>query len=158
VPSEHSLQGLLRLAEESPLSWTRAPASGWVLVDGVRTGAVPIGQPYVLQTIKGDGKAGGARLVRSLTEGPGGSHGGSSGSSGGANPKRVLRWTGVGLGVLSAALYGGAWAANRSYHQAVVAEDNARIGATHMTTNVLSVGSVAGASLGVGAVVTSTLF
>jgi hypothetical protein len=155
VPREHALNGLLLLAEESPLSWTRAPASGWVLVDGVRTGAVPVGQPYVLQTIKGDGKAGGARLVRSATEGSSGS---SLGSSGGGNPRRVLRWTGVGLGVVSAALYGGAWASNRSYYRAVAAEDNARIGATHMTTNLLSVGSVAGASLGVGAVISSTLF
>lgn len=142
IPRAHGLQMLLMQAEEAPLQWSRAPSSGWVLVDGVRTGAVPVGQPYLLQPIKGDGRAGGAKLIRSAEQGA---------VRTGSGPKRAMFWTGASLSIVSAGLYGGAWAANRGYHRAVLAEDNDRIGSLHTTTNLLSVGSLAAVSLSASA-------
>lgn len=155
VPDGHALEFLMLKAEESPTEWTRAPAGGWVLVDGIRTGAVPVGQPYLMQPIRGDGKAKGARLMRVIADGSAPLKMLRGGDSG---PKRALRYTGVGLGVASAALYGGAWASNRAYHRAVVAEDNTRIGTLHGSTNLLSVTSVVAVGLGLGAVITAEIY
>lgn len=151
LPIQHPLRRLLIDAEETEMAWAPAPSPGWVLVDGLRTGAVPIGQPYVTQRLKDDGQAQKARIVdqRPLGSATAAPRRGSG--------RRALRWTGVGLGVLSAGLYGTAWASNNAYHEAVVSEDNARIGYFHSSTNLLSVGSVAAVGLGAGALLTSEL-
>src|SRR5262249_11241098 len=141
VGERHPLRETLTEAEEVMPTWVDAPGGGWVLVDGVRTGAVPSNQPYVLQGLKPDGRATGARLVeRTRQEGANEGHPGA--------PRTALRLTGLGLGVASAALYGAAWASHGSYEDAVLARDNPRIGEAHSWTNALSIGSVA--ALGAG--------
>lgn len=147
IPERHELRDLLVTAEESPPSWTEAPGGGWVLVDGLRTGAIPVGQPYVLQPLKSDGQFLGARIVdRPAAAGTG------RAAPGATRGRAALRWTGIGLGVVSAGLYGAAWMSNAAYQDAVLAADNPRIGAYHTTTNALSIGSVASLSIGFGAV------
>lgn len=152
LPAQHPLRRLLIDAQEAQSAWMPAPTPGWVLVDGLRTGAVPVGQPYVTQRLKDDGQAQKARIVDQRTADP------SSPRGGRAPARRVLRWTSVGLGAISAGLYGSAWVTNSAYHDAVIRSDNPRIGSYHATTNALSLGSVAAVGLGVGALVSSELF
>lgn len=150
VGERHPLRAVLTQAEEVVPTWTDAPGSGWVLVDGVKTGAVPREQPYLLQSLKADGKAGGARLVeRSPQEG--------SGARGRVDKRAALRITGAGLGVAAIGLYGGAWASRGSYEDAVTARDNERIAHTYGATNGLSIGSVVALGLGAGAAVSAQL-
>jgi hypothetical protein len=63
VPARHPLRAALVRAEESLPTSTEGPAGGWLYVDGLRTGVVPVGQPYVLQRTKPDGRTLGAKLV-----------------------------------------------------------------------------------------------
>ncbi|MEZ4238275.1 MAG: hypothetical protein R3F59_19415 [Myxococcota bacterium] len=63
VDPRHRLRTLLLWAEEEPNSWTEGAGHHWLLVDGVRTGAVPAGQPYVVQPLRDDGTAQHAKLV-----------------------------------------------------------------------------------------------
>lgn len=63
LPIQHPLRRLLIDAQESQMAWSPAPSPGWVLVDGLRTGAVPMGQPYIAQRLKDDGQSQKARLV-----------------------------------------------------------------------------------------------
>jgi hypothetical protein len=153
VPSLHRLRRLLVEAEESPASWGEGRGTGWLLVDGLRTGAVPIGQPYVVQPLREDGIAQGAKVIERGGSDPKGRSSGGSDGSGSSPAQRTLRWTGLGLGIASVGLYGGAWATNGAYHRAVTARDDARIGSLHATTNGLSIGSVALLGLGAGAAV-----
>ncbi|MEQ1564433.1 MAG: hypothetical protein ABMA64_02260 [Myxococcota bacterium] len=151
VGDRHPLRIALLDAEEVVPSWTDAPGGGWVLVDGLRSGAVPVGQPYVLQPLKDDGRAGGARLVDRPTSEP--ARGGSTGSG-----KRTrLRLIGAGLGVVSATLYSSAWVSRGAYFDAVEAGDNFRISRSYGNTNGLAIGSVAALGLGTGAVVAAEL-
>ena len=150
LPVQHPLRRLLIDAEESEMAWAPAPSPGWVLVDGLRTGSVPIGQPYVAQRLKDDGQAQKARIVdQRATEGPA--------PRNRAPARRALRWTGFGLGVISAGMYGAAWSANGAYQSAVLDGDNARIDQYHSATNRFAVGSVATVGLGVGALVSAEL-
>lgn len=146
VPPGHAVRTALVAAEEAPLSLVPAPKGSWLLVDGIRTRVVPQGQPYVLQRARLDGTTTGARLVEA-----------SAGSGGGApaGGRVAVRWTGLGLGVVSAGLYGAAWAQRAAYDSAVAARDDPRIGRTYTATNALSVGAVAAAGLGSALVVGS---
>jgi hypothetical protein len=155
VGERHPLRGVLVAAEEVTPSWVEAPGSGWVLVDGLRTGAAPRQQPYVFQPLKEDGRALGARLV----DHPSGEGGGPSVPrlGGGSGNKALLRWTGVGLGVVSASLYGGAWATRGAYFDAVGTGTNDDIGRLHATTNGLAIGSLVTFGLGTGALVSAQL-
>src|SRR5688500_13555248 len=65
VPARHPLHQALVQAEEATVTFTEGPGSGWLIVDGLRTGAVPVGQPYVIQRTKPDGRTLGAKLVDS---------------------------------------------------------------------------------------------
>ena len=155
VSERHKLRSLLTVAEERETLWSEGPGKTWLLVDGLRTGAVPTTQPYVVQPIRDDGQTLGARVIdRSRTEGKAK----RLGRKAGKRPERtVLRWAGIGLGVVSAGLYGGAWATHGAYDQAVIARDNDRIGSLHTTTNALSIGSVATIGLGTGALISSVV-
>lgn len=139
VPADHPLRGQLIQAEEALPLWTEAPGKGFVLVDGVRTGAIPVGQPYVLQKLGGDGSPRKAKLVEP-TEAATRRNGGSSAQHG-------MRGAGAALAVIGGGLYGGAWASNAAYHRAVDEGDDPRIQSLHGATNALSIGS-AGALLG----------
>ena len=69
VPMGHPVRYAMIQAEETALSFVEGPGSGWLLVDGLRTGAVPVGQPYVLQRTRSDGRTLGAKLVESAGQG-----------------------------------------------------------------------------------------
>lgn len=158
VDARHRLRTLLLSAEEQAPRWTEGPGRNWLLVDGVRTGAVPVGQPYVVQPLKDDGEPQRARIVDRWRADSGRSRSvgtlpPSSGST--SSTRKVMRWAGLGLGVVSAGLYGGAWATHGAYQGAVEARDDARIGRLHTTTNLLSVGSVAAVGLGAGALLSA---
>lgn len=64
VPDRHPLRAALVQAEERTTTFVEGPGKGWLVVDGIRTGAVPVGQPYVLQRTKPGDRTLGARLVR----------------------------------------------------------------------------------------------
>jgi hypothetical protein len=157
VGDRHRLRVLLVAAQEHPIAWMEGPGKHWLLVDGLRTGAVPVGQPYVLQPVRDDGQPQRAKIVdrwRSDAGRPravGRTAPGSSTSS----AQRAMRWTGLGLGAVSVGLYGGAWAANGAYQGAIEQRDDARIGRLHTTTNALSIGSVAAIGLGAGALLSA---
>lgn len=149
VPADHPLRAELRLAEETLPRWTEAPGKDFLLVDGLRTGAIPVDQPYVAQKLSGDGVPKGAKVIEA------GDAGRSSG--GGSGGRAGLRAAGAALGVLGGGLYGGAWASNAAYHRAVDdATDDARIGRLHGTTNALSIAST-GALIGAGGLLISSL-
>lgn len=142
VPPRHVLRELLIDAEETTVSSSDAKGHGWLLIDGVRSGAVPVGQPYVVQQLRDGDAAARARIVEGTPR--------RDGREAAGHGRRALGWAGLGLGVASAGLYGGAWVSHGAYRSAVAIEDDARIGALHTSTNALSIGSVVAAGLGLG--------
>ena len=61
-------------------------------------------------------------------------------------PNVPLLGASAALGVVAGGLYGGAWAANAGYHDAVEERDNDRAISRHGLTNGLSIGSVVAGS------------
>ncbi|HHO51321.1 MAG TPA: hypothetical protein ENK18_10710 [Deltaproteobacteria bacterium] len=150
LPATHPLHRLRILAEEARMSWSDAIAEE-ALIDGVRTGVVPIDRPYVIQHLKGDTITGGRWVRRSDTSLPLPDHSESSPRA------RALWYSGLGLGAGGAVMYGAALGARASYNQAVEAHNDLLIGPRHTVTNALSIGSVSAAALSLGALTASEL-
>ncbi len=142
---EHPMRRQLVQAEEADAAWSPSGVKGLALVDGLRTGLVPVEQPYVLQLLDEDGSPLKPRIVERLAA--------ASEPSSPAKPvARTLRWTGLGLGVGAAALYGSAWGTRAAYFRAVDDGNDDAIGSKHATTNGLAIGSVVLTSLAAGAI------
>lgn len=153
LPEEHPLHRVRISAEEAQVSWS-ASIEEEALIDGVRTGAVPLGQPYVIQHLEDDRITGGRWVQRSGGRGPRLPLPDHSESSPRA---RALWYSGLGLGVSGVVLYGGALGARASYNSAVEAGNDLLIGPRHTATNALSVGAVSTALLSAGALTASEI-
>ena len=147
VPAEHPIQLDRMAAEEAVVSW-HPSLNKPSLVDGVRFGAVPVDQHYLVQRLKGDA------VVRSKlhTSLPLGKrikvimvdHHQSS------RPARRLWYAGLGSAAVSLGLYSGAVVSRLRYNGANGGSDPDRADRLFRTTNALSIGASVAALTSIG--------
>ena len=155
APVGHPLRehfGAARMEANDTMQRLPRPAQGWLSIDGQRSRLAPEDRPFVLQQVGDNGHVLGTTYVA-----PGETRPDYPARPLGVRPKTVMVGSGVLLGALSAALYGGAFVARSSYNDAVAAGDEERIRNTHRTTNGLVLGSLGTLAIGSGLVISAAL-
>ena len=138
TPLDHPLRWRLTSAEETQVHWTIGESEA--LVDGLRTAAVPQGQPYVLQELD-QGIVARTRLIHRV-ELP---HLAARHDL--QRTERRLWHAGLGAGASSVLLYTAALLSRGGYNRAVRWGDNDLIKQRHAATNGLTITSVTAALL-----------
>lgn len=134
------------------------PSEGWITIDGNRTLEAPAARPFVFQRFGAAGNVLDTGYVAVGSPVPAYPTAATKVARDDIGPlpgtplkkerSPALIGTGIALGVVSASLYGGAFAVRQKYDAAVELGDEDKIRSTYQTTNALSLGSGGALALG----------